>query len=316
MITRANNFTTKMRLFLAFAFTSCGYSLLSSSHISLVSNQNKIINGHNLISSLNSRVHRSDETPEDDIDFDAFRSNYEKIIKCDTKRERRKCRESVYSHLVSSSFNSEDYPTPPMSTTAKDRRRMEIQLLKSLEDTDRTLSDLWALWFSERGAEPASNLLRAEELSSQGSSQWYKSEEKLKCIIEDEGIHWAEPLNRLATLFYQQGRLKESKALCEAVLSVKPWHFGALSGITLVCAAMGDSVNARIWSDRRLPPLQENGDNELRKIWVTRAVKEATLTLSRSIKVESTLENSVSKQNRILSDDTGLHPENFKDSWQ
>lgn len=48
---------------------------------------------------------------------------------------------------------------------------------------------------------------------------------------------------RLATLYYLQGKFKESIAMCELVLDVKPWHFGCLSGITLCYAELGDRVN-------------------------------------------------------------------------
>ena len=72
-------------------------------------------------------------------------------------------------------------------------------------------------------------------------------------LLEKYGVHWAEPSNRLATLYYMTGNLKASEAICMIVLAVKPWHFGALSGLVMIYASMNDSMNARLWSTRRLP---------------------------------------------------------------
>ena len=92
-------------------------------------------------------------------------------------------------------------------------------------------------------------------------------------------MYFAEPVNRLATLLYLQGRLEESRALCETVLAVKPWHFGASSGMVMVCAGLGDPNAARQWASRRLPPIQPTGSNKRRRQWVERAVDDATKAL-------------------------------------
>jgi hypothetical protein len=51
---------------------------------------------------------------------------------------------------------------------------------------------------------------------------------------------FADPLAISATL-YMQGRMDEAETLCKIVLSVKPWHFGALSGIVMIYAGSRDS---------------------------------------------------------------------------
>ena len=53
---------------------------------------------------------------------------------------------------------------------------------------------------------------------SMDQRQWGEAEQVLRDLIEENGIHWVEPVNRLATLLYMQGRLEESKHLCEVVL--------------------------------------------------------------------------------------------------
>lgn len=177
----------------------------------------------------------------------------------------------------------EDLDRPhPLTAISRERREAEIALVSSLAEGDDALSDLWSLWFSERGPEAAAELLQAEELAGLGPDGWDEAERRLREMIDEHGVHWSEPVNRLATLLYQRGRLPESRALCELVLAVKPWHFGALSGVVLVCAGMGDVSAARLWADRRLPPVQPVGDNARRAEWVRRATGEAERSLRRA----------------------------------
>ena len=147
--------------------------------------------------------------------------------------------------------------------------------------SDESVNELWSLWISEKGPAAATLLLRAEQLMSVESFD--EAETILWSIIHQHGIHWAEPVNRLATLKYMQGRLEESKMLCEVTLSTKPWHFGALSGIVLVCTAMNDATGARMWADRRLPPFV--ADDSRRHVWIKRAIEDATKSLSEASKI-------------------------------
>jgi hypothetical protein len=86
-------------------------------------------------------------------------------------------------------------------------------------------------------------------------------------------------VNRLATLYYVQGRLEESLTLNEIVLFIKPWHIGALSHIVMVHAALHDPVSARQWAAFRLPSLAASGSNRRRISWVERAVIDGTILL-------------------------------------
>lgn len=175
-------------------------------------------------------------------------------------------------------------PQPPLTAIAHDRRLKEISLLATLTDSDEAVNDLWALWIAEKGPAAATLLLRSEQLMSVDSFD--EAEAILWSIIRQHGIHWAEPVNRLATLKYMQGRLEESKKLCELVLRVKPWHFGALSGIVLVCTAMNDATGARMWADRRLPPLiPEHTSGDRRVKWISRALEDATEKLDHASKI-------------------------------
>ena len=183
--------------------------------------------------------------------------------------------EERYNHgtrTISKAVLSNRNSPPPLTAILRERRLTEIELLKSLHTSDKAVKDLWSLWISERGAEAASNILHAEELIAVES--WTEAEIALLALIEEHGIHWAEPVNRLATLYYMLGRYEEAKALCELVLDIKPWHFGALSGIVLVCTAKNDASGARFWAEKRLPPA---GDR--RVLWTTDAIEKAEQSL-------------------------------------
>ncbi len=178
-------------------------------------------------------------------------------------------------------LSKQDSP-PPLTAIMRERRLKEIQLISTLAHSDKAINELWALWIAERGAAAAATLLHAEELMSVES--WHEAEQSLLGLIDDHGVHWAEPVNRLATLYYMQSRYEESRVLCEIVLDSKPWHFGALSGIVLVCTAMNDASGAREWANKRLPPLlNENYDsNGRRNAWTNKAVNDAKESLSKA----------------------------------
>ena len=187
------------------------------------------------------------------------------------------------SALDPSNVEQELLNPPPLTTIGRQRCEAEIACLASLSESDDGLSSLWTLWFGERGPGAAKELSAAEQLSMGGPAFWDDSEEQLRSLIDEHGVHWVEPVNRLATLLYQEGRLEESKELCEVVLAVKPWHFGALSGIVLVCAGLSDINGARMWADRRLPPLTPDGTDSNRRVeWVERMVVEASKSLERA----------------------------------
>ena len=163
----------------------------------------------------------------------------------------------------------------PLTTIERERRETEVEILKHLALGDDMLSELMSFWMNERGSKAAARLLQAEAFTNQKET-WNQAEMILLELVDMYGVHWVEPVNRLATLYYLQGRLHESERLCRTVLKIKPWHVGALSGIVLVYAAMDNaSDRARQWAARRLPPLSPSGPNRRRHQWVERNVKEA-----------------------------------------
>ena len=167
-------------------------------------------------------------------------------------------------------------PTPPPPTALdRVRRFREQELLEKLKEGDEALTDLWDFWFQERGTHAAACLVQAEELTGQGPSYWPQAEIILAALIEEYGVYWAEPVNRLATLYFIQGRFEDSETLCQIVLAVKPWHFGALSGIVMVYESLRESQKARQWAARRLPTFAPKGNNRRRQEWVKNALKDS-----------------------------------------
>lgn len=173
-------------------------------------------------------------------------------------------------------------PPPPVLTAMdRARRRKELELLAQLADDDHDASaELWALWFQERGPRAAAQLFQAETWASEGTPQSLKSAEQLlHQLIDEYGVHWAEPVHRLATLHLVQGRFDQAEILCRTVLAVKPWHFGALSTIVRIYEGQRNADSARLWAARRMPSWTQSGINKRRHAWVEQAVQNAEQAL-------------------------------------
>jgi len=111
----------------------------------------------------------------------------------------------------------------------------------------------YKFWFSDRGTQNSKRLQEILELISAGC--WLRAEENALALCQEQP-DWAEPFNRLATLYYLMGRYDESVDLCEKVLSLKPHHFGALSGIIMCHLQRGDAVAAEHWASLNLPNMR------------------------------------------------------------
>ena len=157
--------------------------------------------------------------------------------------------------LSASTTSSSSSPCKPLTAMQVDRRQAEIHLLTQLLESNDVVDDLWHLWLHEQGLEGAASMRQVEECLTT-PMQWPKAETTMIQLIQQFETSWAEPINRLATLYYMQGRMEESEQLCLVVLSIKPWHFGALSGLVMVYASMQQTDLARHWAARRLPSLQ------------------------------------------------------------
>ena len=154
-----------------------------------------------------------------------------------------------------------------------------------LQNQELVVSELWSIWYGEKGPLNEERLRSIEETMDDPSlaEQQYTELINEHCISDGESklnlSHWPEPANRLATLLYMMGRLEESKAWCEAILEAKPWHIGALSGIVMVCVQLNDEATAKKYISMGLPNLSPEMRDE-RKAWVKSNVAIATEQLS------------------------------------
>lgn len=266
---------------------------------------------------------------DEGFDIEAARQKLESILKAEDDDDGREfirvdaeltpsSERSTSFRLIASSLSKLPLPAAPLLTSIeRERREAEIKVLQYLQyNNDDALSELWKLWFQERGAESEKLLKQGEEWASHPES-WKQAEARYCELISIYGVHWAEPVNKLATLYFLQGKLEESVALCKVVIAVKPWHIGALSGIVAVYVGLQDLDKARLWAAGRLPALAPTGtSNERRELWVNKAIEEAKRSLSAA---EWRLKESFGSQDRDIPVDNGneyCNELDDKDSWQ
>ena len=116
------------------------------------------------------------------------------------------------------------------------------QLLEDLKAADPTIRDratqaLWELWFRQKGVTGLEQLQRSQALLEAGDAE---SAERLLTRLIESLPDFAEAWNRRAVLRYTQHQYAEALQDCEATLRLVPFHFGALHGLGLCYAALGD----------------------------------------------------------------------------
>lgn len=111
--------------------------------------------------------------------------------------------------------------------------------LKNPDETvrNRATQELWRIWFEQKGAYGLELIGRSQVLLQAGEIT--QAEAVLTDLIKDQP-DFAEAWNRRATLYYMQGQYQKSLADCQEVLRLNPSHFGALHGLGLCCAALGE----------------------------------------------------------------------------
>lgn len=112
-------------------------------------------------------------------------------------------------------------------------RRSNPVLARALGDTDplvRSLAEaaLWAIWFRADTPENNRMLQRVIQLAGQGEM---KQAETTATRLVAVAPGFAEAYNQRAIIYFAQGRFAESAEDCQRVLSINPYHFGALAGL-------------------------------------------------------------------------------------
>jgi hypothetical protein len=194
-----------------------------------------------------------------------------------------------------SSFWSKDGDT---TATKANRLRIldqEMVLLSRLADGDtetlvtRAQAHLSELWFSERGQKALSELSFVESAytsSDDGAALEIGAVELGKLIRTYEG--WTEPINRLAYIRFKQGNYAEAVEFCEEVLAMKPWHYGARSGLAASLKQLNKFPEARIQASLLLPPpgtsISSDGKPySAREMWLSSMLREVDRAKERAL---------------------------------
>lgn len=106
---------------------------------------------------------------------------------------------------------------------------------------DRATSTLWHLWFHQKGAYGAQQLMEAETLVH--SDQAVEADKLLSEIIAAQP-DFAEAWNRRAVLRYMEADYWRVIADCQKTIQLVPYHFGALHGLGLCHSQLGNYTAA------------------------------------------------------------------------
>ena len=115
-------------------------------------------------------------------------------------------------------------------------------LLEQLKNPDenireRATQELWRIWFHQKGRYGLELIERSQMMFELGDMK--QAEALLTELINDQP-DFAEAWNRRAVLYYVLKEYKKSKDDCKQVIKLNPVHFGALYGLGLCHAALGD----------------------------------------------------------------------------
>ena len=119
-------------------------------------------------------------------------------------------------------------------------------LLEALKNPDEDVrSDatqaLWQIWFGQKGASGLQTLQRAQMLLESGEA--IQAEALLSELVEHLP-DFAEAWNRRAVLYFVQQNYRKAIADCQKTIELNPIHFGALHGLGLSYAALGEYRDA------------------------------------------------------------------------
>ncbi len=119
-------------------------------------------------------------------------------------------------------------------------------LLEDLKNPDEVVREeatrkLWRLWFQQKGVYGLEKIETSQKLLDAGKTT--EAEEVLTQLIEDQS-DFAEAWNRRAFLYYTNGQYEKSLADTQVAVQLNPLHFGALHGMGLCYAALGEYARA------------------------------------------------------------------------
>ena len=116
------------------------------------------------------------------------------------------------------------------------------KLLLDLKSSDpnireRATSQLWRIWFWQKGRIALEQIEESERLLSEGDVTAANS---ILDDLVDALPDFAEAWNRRAVLLFMTKNYDRAIADCEMAIKLNPVHFGALHGLGLCHAALGN----------------------------------------------------------------------------
>ena len=122
-----------------------------------------------------------------------------------------------------------------------DRLFGRLKTAKSEPEAKAIEQSIWRLW--TRSGSPTDDLLLEQATKSMNARQYDKALDILDAIVE-HSPDFSEAWNKRATVNYVVGRIDQSLADINKVLSLEPRHFGALSGLGMIRRDKGDERGA------------------------------------------------------------------------
>lgn len=116
-----------------------------------------------------------------------------------------------------------------------------LKATKSGNEAEAIQQTIWAVWMESRNAEV--NLLMLEGIDAMTQSEHKRALEAFDAMVKADP-QFAEGWNKRATVEFLMGDFKASVADIQKTLSLEPRHWGALSGLGQIYAALGDDEAA------------------------------------------------------------------------
>ncbi len=115
-------------------------------------------------------------------------------------------------------------------------------LLEDLKNPDETVREkatieLWRIWFHQKGLYGLEMIEQSQVLLESG--EVLKAEAVLTELVQDQP-DFAEAWNRRAVLYYLTEQYRKSLSDCQKAVELNPVHFGAIHGVGLCHAALGE----------------------------------------------------------------------------
>ena len=118
------------------------------------------------------------------------------------------------------------------------------------EQAGRELSDrMWAIWTDP--PDEAAGALLARGMAARRVFDSVGAIDAFDRLV-DYCPDWAEGYNQRAFVYFLSAEFEKARIDLAATLEINPSHVGALSGMALTLAALGDEVGAQDWLKKAL----------------------------------------------------------------